>query len=145
MQGSPGRDFQVELSAQIIAAELRAMEMNQTATAASHEEMRQPEFQSRCGSGLGLRRRRGLLLGSSLGLFDWLRFRSFLRGFLWLLLGGCLRLDRDQLDFENEREVGADRRAGRAPLEVSEIRGNKELPLGADGHELNRFGPALDD
>ena len=53
MRESPGRNFQVLLSAQIIAAELRAVGTNQKTTAASHYEMRQPEFQSRFGQGFG--------------------------------------------------------------------------------------------
>src|SRR5260370_11624368 len=53
MQESPGRNFQVLLSAQIIAAEMHAVGTNQKTTAASHYEMRQLEIQSRFGQGFG--------------------------------------------------------------------------------------------
>src|ERR1700757_320365 len=99
--------------------------------------MRQPDFQPICGSGLGLRRRRSLLLRSCLGLFGWLRFWRFFRS--------LLRLDRNEFDFENERGIRPDRRSGRAALAVSEIGWNEELPLGAHRHELNRFRPTLND
>src|SRR6266403_1429595 len=76
-------------------------------------------------SGLWWRHSRSLFLGRCLRLFLWLFFRSILRSFLRLFfrfyLGGCLRFDRNEFDIENERGIGA------------------------DGHELNRFRPTLDD
>src|SRR5260370_13633940 len=101
------------------------------------------------GSGLGWRRSRSLFLWRCLRLFLWLFFRSIFRSFLrWFFrfyLGGCLRFDRNEFDIENERGIRADGRAGSAALTVCEIRRDIELPGGADGHELNRFRPTLDD
>src|SRR6266436_6264877 len=72
----------------------------------------------------------------------WRRSRSL---FFRFYLGGCLRFDRNEFDIENESGIRADGRAGSAALTVCEIRRDIELPLGADGHELNRFRPTLDD
>src|SRR6266849_6725558 len=125
------------------------VEANQKATAASRDEMRQLEYQSKRRSGLWLRRSRSLFFWRSLGLFSrlhfWGFFRSFLRLLLRLFLGCRLRLDRDELDVENESGIRANGRARGAAVAVSQIRGDKKLPLGADGHELNRFRPAFDD
>jgi hypothetical protein len=54
-----------------------------------------------------------------------------------------LRLDGDELDFKNQRGVGADLTAC-AVCTVGEIRWDEELPLGSDGHNLKRLGPTLD-
>src|SRR5229473_5423934 len=96
-------------------------------------------------SGLWWRRSRSLFLWRCLRLFFRSIFRSFLRLFFRFYLGGRLRFDRNEFDIENERGIRADGRAGSAALTVCELRRDIELPLGADGHELNRFRPTLND
>src|SRR6267143_5445901 len=76
-------------------------------------------------SGLWWRRSRSLLLW----LFFRSIFRSFLRLFFRFYLGGCLRLDRNEFNIENESGIRADGRAGSAALTVCEIRREIEVPL----------------
>src|SRR5256885_748299 len=52
--------------------------------------------------------------------------------------------DGNQFHLEDQGAVGPDRPA-RPALSVSELRGNHELPLGTNRHELNRLPPSLDD
>src|SRR2546429_469483 len=91
-----------------------------------------------------------------------LRFRCGLcsgpRGWCWRLTrrrlsGGrsrrCrrssrFRLDGEQLNLEHESGIRTDRGA-RLARTVSQVRRNKELPLGSHGHQQQRFGPTLDD
>src|ERR1700737_1606553 len=88
-----------------------------------------------------------------------------MRGLLWLNVGlrrgsgagvgsagSCSRgrggfcgfgLNREQLDFEDQGGVGADFGAG-AARSIGKVSRNEKLPLGAYGHELQSFGPTLD-
>src|SRR6266576_3956083 len=54
------------------------------------------------------------------------------------------RLDGEQLNLEHESGIRTDRGA-RLARTVSQVRRNKELPLGSHGHQQQRFGPTLDD
>ena len=49
----------------------------------------------------------------------------------------------EQFHIEDQSRVGPDQIA-RAPLAVSQIRGDKQPPFGANRHLLQRFGPARD-
>src|SRR5437899_7601153 len=93
------------------------------------DEMRRSELQFNWSSGLCLRRRWSLFLRSSLRfflrLFFWLLLRSILGGFLRLFLGSCFGLDGNDFDFENQRGIWADRRAGSAAAAVPAIRRNE--------------------
>ena len=60
------------------------------------------------------------------------------------LTDGAL-LDRDQLDFEDQRRVRGDGAARGAALAVGQLRVNGELILRAFLHELHALGPARDD
>src|SRR2546421_10367994 len=62
---------------------------------------------------------------------------------LWFFCAGFFR-DGNQFNLKDERGVGRDQLAGTA-LAIRQLRGNKELPLGAYGHELQRLSPSLDD
>ena len=57
---------------------------------------------------------------------------------------GQLLHDAEQLDLEDERLVRADVAAGTV-LTVGEVGRDEDFPFGADGHELQRLGPAFDD
>ena len=52
-------------------------------------------------------------------------------------------LHRDQLDIKVEHGIGADGAA--AFFAVGQLGGNENLPFAAFLHQLQRFGPALDD
>ena len=66
-----------------------------------------------------------------------------------LRLGSCsglrLGLDRKELDVKDQRLIGSDGTSVGAAFAISKIGRNEELPLGADGHKLQRLGPTLDD
>src|SRR6266481_8927398 len=65
------------------------------------------------------------------------RRRNFWFGFV---------LDGEQLHFKNERRAGANARTRvRSAISISEVRGNKELPLRSYRHELQSLGPAFND
>src|SRR5450755_2706607 len=53
-------------------------------------------------------------------------------------------LNREQFDLEDQGRVRPNVGA-RAPVRVSKIRRNKELPFRSDGHELERFRPPFND
>src|SRR6266436_542048 len=66
----------------------------------------------------------------------------------WARLGSLdfsLGLDRHQLNFEDEGCVGADAAARTATSAIGKLRRNKQLPLRADGHELQGLRPTFDD
>src|SRR5215831_16883104 len=56
---------------------------------------------------------------------------------------GLFSLNGVELDFKDEGRVGANVCA-RTVGAVSKIGRNEKLPLGADGHELESFGPSFD-
>src|SRR5579871_1088055 len=73
---------------------------------------------------------RFLLIG--LGLVGFFLVRFFL----------FLGLNREQFHFEDQSGIGANVGA-RAALAVSQVGGDKNLILGSDGHQLQRFGPSF--
>src|SRR5260370_16125966 len=65
------------------------------------------------------------------------RRRNFWFGFV---------LDGEQLHFKNERRAGANARTRvRSAISISEVRGNKELPLRSYRHDLESLSPAFND
>src|SRR5262249_53720032 len=58
--------------------------------------------------------------------------------------GGSLRVDPDQLHFEDEGGARRDH-AARPAIAVAEMRGDDELALAAHAHRADAFVPALDD
>jgi len=116
-------------------------------TAASHYEMRQPEIQSRFDQGFGGGAAGACSFGGALGCSFGCSFGVSFGASFGCSFGSTLGLpsfDRNEFNIENESGIRADGRAGSAALTVCEIRRDIELPLGADGHELNRFRPTLD-
>src|SRR5580700_2110996 len=80
-----------------------------------------------------------LLIWIWIWIWIWVRARGWL-GNLDFRLG----LNGHQFDFKDEGCVGTDAATRAAPRAIGKFRGNKKLPLGSNGHELQRFGPTLD-
>src|SRR5580693_6622462 len=74
-------------------------------------------------------------------LLIWIRARA--RGWLGNLDFG-LGLNGHQFDFKDKGCVGTDAATRAAPRAIGKFRWNKKLPLGSNGHELQRLGPTLD-
>src|SRR5580700_8013954 len=78
---------------------------------------------------------------SSIGLVAWLWFSRISRSRSLRLV---LTLNGKQFQFKEERRVWTNLRAA-ARFPVGHFGGNKDLPFGAHGHELESFRPAFDD
>src|SRR5580704_15079610 len=76
-------------------------------------------------------------------LLIWIWIWIWARGWLWNL-DFCFGLNGHQFDFKDEGGVGTDATTRAAPRAIGKFRWNKKLPLGSNGHELQRLGPTLD-
>jgi len=68
----------------------------------------------------------------------------FARAYFWRAFWFVLLWMGEQLHFKNKCRAGADVRAS-AAIAVTQLRGNKELPLRSYRHQQEGFRPTLDD